>query len=53
MASLADAGYVKSRKTGRGPGSQTWFSATRTGRAAYESHVVALRELIDESAPDA
>lgn len=47
MSTLADAGYVSIRKTGRGPGSTTWFRATKQGRAAFEEHVSALRDLID------
>jgi DNA-binding MarR family transcriptional regulator len=47
---LADAGYVRIRKTGRGPGSATWFELTRQGRAAFRSYVTALRALIDQPA---
>lgn len=49
MATVADAGYVKVKKTGRGPGSATWYRLTRKGRDAYERHVAALRALIDQS----
>lgn len=48
MSALADAGYAKIKKTGRGPGSTTWFNLTRAGRSAYASHVAALRALLNE-----
>lgn len=48
MTALAEAGYVKVDKTGKGPGSTTWYRLTRTGRTAYRNHVAALRELIEE-----
>lgn len=48
MSALSDAGYVSVRKTGRGPGSATWYSATKKERTAFEGHVQALRDLIDE-----
>lgn len=50
MTALSDAGYVKVTKSGRGPGSTTWFSLTRPGRQAYASHVAALRHLLAEPA---
>lgn len=46
MSTLEDAGYVKVHKTGRGPGSTTWYRLTRLGRGRYEAHVGALRDLI-------
>lgn len=48
VKALKDAGYVKVSKTGRGPGSSTWVTATRPGRKAYAAHVAALRRLIDD-----
>ncbi|HSM45591.1 MAG TPA: transcriptional regulator [Acidimicrobiia bacterium] len=48
MRALADAGYVSVRKTGRGAGSATWYRMTRQGRSAFEGHVQALRDLIDD-----
>ncbi|GGI08094.1 transcriptional regulator [Egicoccus halophilus] len=47
LRALQDAGYVKSRKTGRGPGSETWVAMTRAGTKAYDAHVAALRALLD------
>ena len=47
MRALADAGYVRVSKTGKGPGSSTWFRLTRQGHVAYDAYVAALRELID------
>jgi len=49
MSALAEAGYAKAKKTGRGPGSTTWYNLTRSGRAAYKSHVAALRALLDDA----
>lgn len=51
MSRLAEAGYVGVRKTGRGPGSATWYRVTRKGRTAYDGHVAALRDLIEGSIP--
>lgn len=42
---LAAAGYVKARKGYVGKRPRTWLSLTRAGRAAYESHLAALREI--------
>jgi DNA-binding MarR family transcriptional regulator len=50
MTALVDAGYVRMRKTGKGPGSSTWYRLTREGRKAFESHVAALRALLDQPA---
>lgn len=47
MSTIEKAGYLKVDKTGRGPGSTTWYKLTRKGRTAYEGHVAALRELIE------
>jgi len=48
MSTLADAGYVRIKKTGQGPGSSTWYSLTRDGRGAYREYVATLRALIDQ-----
>lgn len=43
---LEDAGYVKlSKPTGKGR-VKTWAALTAAGRAAYDDHVAALKELI-------
>jgi DNA-binding MarR family transcriptional regulator len=47
LKTLQEPGYVRTRKTGRGPGSETWVSMTRRGRRAYEEHVAVLRALFD------
>lgn len=48
MRQLVEAGYVKVNKTGKGPGSTTWYKLTRAGRKAYEQYVGQLRQLLDE-----
>jgi DNA-binding MarR family transcriptional regulator len=45
VATLERAGYVKVRKGYVGKRPRTWLSLTRPGRAAYESHLAALREI--------
>ncbi len=45
VATLEQAGYVKVRKGYVGKRPRTWLSLTRPGRAAYESHLAALREI--------
>lgn len=47
LNALQQAGYVRTKKTGRGPGSETWASMTRAGLKAYKQHVEALREVLD------
>ncbi len=47
---LVDAGYVTSRRTGKGNTRASWFSATTTGRRALQSHAVALRRLLEPQA---
>lgn len=51
LKALAEPGYVRTSRTGRGPGSETWVAMTRRGRRAYEAHVAELRALFD--GPDA
>ncbi|WP_233153658.1 transcriptional regulator [Kineosporia sp. R_H_3] len=45
VATLEQAGYVKVRKGYVGKRPRTWLSLTGTGRAAYTSHLAALREI--------
>jgi len=45
MRQLVDAGYVKARKTGKGPGSATWYRMTRAGDTAYARYLDQLRAL--------
>lgn len=49
MKQLVAGGYVKADKTGRGPGSTTWYRLTRSGRTAYRHYLDDLREIIGES----
>ena len=48
MTALCDAGYARTRKTGHGRGSTTWFAVTPAGKRAYDTHVAALRRLIEQ-----
>lgn len=50
MTALTDASYAEVRKNGHGRGSTTWFAITSSGRSAFDSHVAALRALV-ENAP--
>ena len=43
---LAEAGYVRSRKSVRAGRRTTWITLTAAGREALREHVAALRELI-------
>lgn len=57
MKSLADAGYVSSKRAGGRRGGTAWFRITKEGRAAYDQHVEALRALtevvpVSTDAPD-
>lgn len=45
MSALEQAGYVKVSKT-RGPGGSTRFKVTRSGEAAYRSHIAALNAIV-------
>lgn len=49
IKTLHDAGYLRTKRSGRGPGSQTWVGMTREGARAYRSHVRALRALLDDA----
>ena len=48
MAALGEAGYVASRKTGRGRTRSTWFEITPTGESAIVAHIAVLNELAAE-----
>lgn len=50
MRALTEAGYIKANKTGKGPGSSTWYRLTRAGRLAYEDYVASMRALLDVDA---
>lgn len=45
VAVLEKAGYVKVKKGYVGKRPRTWLSLSRDGRAAYESHLAALRAI--------
>jgi DNA-binding MarR family transcriptional regulator len=47
VSTLADAGYVRSRKGVRAGRRTTWIGLTSAGRKALREHVAALRRLID------
>src|SRR4051794_943336 len=47
ISTLADAGYVRSRKGVRAGRRTTWIGLTSDGREALREHVAALRRLID------
>ena len=47
ISTLADAGYVRSRKGVRAGRRTTWIGLTSAGRKALREHVAALRRLID------
>ena len=46
ISALAEAGYVRSRKSVHAGRRTTWITLTPAGRAALREHVAALRELI-------
>jgi len=45
VATLESAGYVKVKKGYVGKRPRTWLSLTATGRAAFERHLAALRDI--------
>lgn len=47
MSALQQAGYVRATKSGRGRGSSTRFTITKSGRASYRSHRAALTALLN------
>ena len=47
ISTLADVGYVRSRKGVRAGRRTTWIGLTSDGREALREHVAALRRLID------
>ena len=47
VSTLADAGYVRSRKGVQAGRRTTWIGLTSAGRQALREHVAALRRLID------
>ena len=49
MAALVESGYADVRKEGHGRSGQTWFAATKAGRAALHRHVAALKALVEDA----
>lgn len=47
MSALNAAGYIHVTKSGRGRGSTTTYTITRTGRQAYHQHRAALIAMLD------
>jgi DNA-binding MarR family transcriptional regulator len=47
LATLAEAGYVRSRKATHQARRTTWVSLSPTGRKALSKHVAVLHEIID------
>lgn len=47
LKALSDAGYITTKRTGRGTTRKTWVSITKQGSAALEAHAAALQELIN------
>lgn len=47
MATLIDAGFATSTKTGHGRGSTTWYRVTSDGRAEFDAYRKALRAMLD------
>ena len=43
---LIDAGYVTTKRTGKGTTRTSWFSATKKGRQALDRHAEALQRLL-------
>lgn len=46
LKALSDAGYITTKRTGRGTTRKTWVSITKQGAEALEAHAAALKELI-------
>lgn len=48
---LSTAGYVTSKRTGKGKTRSSWFSITPNGRAALDTHAAVLQRLLDPPTP--
>lgn len=46
IATLLEAGYVRQRRATKDSRQRVWLSLTDTGRAAYQRHVSALRQIV-------
>lgn len=49
LATLSEIGYVTSSSTYTGKRRTRWYSATATGREAFEAHVQSLQLIVDAS----
>jgi len=52
LRKLEDAGYVRVEKTFVGRKPRTYIAVTPEGRAAFDAHVQALKDIIERPAPD-
>ena len=48
---LIDAGYLTTKRTGKGKTRASWFSITSEGRRALDRHADALRGLLEPAPP--
>ena len=48
---LADAGYLTTKRTGKGKTRASWFSITTQGKQALQAHAAALQGLLAPSTP--
>ncbi len=46
LKALSDAGYLTSKRTGRGKTRKSWFAITEEGQAALTAHAAALQSLL-------
>lgn len=49
VTTLETAGYVKVKKGYVGKRPRTWLQLTKPGRTAFESHVAALHQIVDQA----
>lgn len=49
LSRLEDDGYVAMVKVSTGSHPKTWVSLTKTGRAAFEGHIAALKQIADSA----
>lgn len=52
LSVLVEVGYVETSVTFRGRRKSTWYQASSDGRHAFETHVAALRGVLDAASPD-
>jgi DNA-binding MarR family transcriptional regulator len=49
LASLESAGYIQVTKGYAGRRPRTWYTLTPEGRAAFDAHIAALRQIVEAS----